>query len=124
MQIKNAATPEILGLRRAADKEESFKFTFETPAKVVTEGEIEYKEAYKFNKSVEALSKKVDSMNDLLDATPTSIKFRMHEDLERIYVQLVSQETDEVVREIPPEEFLNMVATMLKNAGLLVDKRI
>lgn len=66
----------------------------------------------------------IDSMNDLLSTTPTSIKFNMHKDLDRIYVQVVDQQTKEVVKEIPPEEFLDMVASMLKNAGLIVDERV
>lgn len=67
---------------------------------------------------------KIDSMNDLLSTTPTSIKFNLHEGLDRIYVQVVDLQTKEVVKEIPPEEFLDMVASMLKNAGLIVDERV
>lgn len=70
------------------------------------------------------IENQIDSMNDLLSTTPTSIKFNMHKDLDRIYVQVVDQQTKEVVKEIPPEEFLDMVASMLKNAGLIVDERV
>ena len=70
------------------------------------------------------IDNQIDSMNDLLSTTPTSIKFNMHKDLDRIYVQVVDQQTKEVVKEIPPEEFLDMVASMLKNAGLIVDERV
>lgn len=66
----------------------------------------------------------IESMNDLLETTPTSIKFNLHEDLDRIFVQVVDLQTKEVLKEIPPEEFLDMVASMLKNAGLIVDERI
>ncbi|TSB48336.1 flagellar protein FlaG [Alkalicoccobacillus porphyridii] len=74
--------------------------------------------------SLDTLEHKIESMNDLLSTTPTSIKFNLHKDLDRIYVQVVDLQTKEVVKEIPPEEFLDMVASMLKNAGLIVDERI
>lgn len=70
------------------------------------------------------LDQQVDSMNDLLLINNTKVKFHLHEDLGRMYVQLVSQDTDEIVKEIPPEHFLDLVASMLKHAGLLIDKKI
>ncbi|MFB4165230.1 flagellar protein FlaG [Alteribacillus sp. JSM 102045] len=48
----------------------------------------------------------------------------MHEDLDRIYVQVLERETEEVVREIPPEKFLDMVASMLEQVGILVDEQV
>ncbi|MCM2675693.1 flagellar protein FlaG [Alkalicoccobacillus plakortidis] len=75
-------------------------------------------------KALNDVENQIESMNDLLSTTPTSIKFNMHKDLDRIYVQVVDLQTKEVVKEIPPEEFLDMVASMLKNAGLIVDERV
>lgn len=70
------------------------------------------------------LQKQVDGMNKLLEGNHTSIKFNVHKQLERIFVQLIDRETDEVVRELPPEKFLDMMASMLEFAGLLIDKRV
>ena len=38
-------------------------------------------------------------------------------------VKVIDEGTDEIIREIPPEQILNMVAKMWELAGLLVDKR-
>ena len=39
-------------------------------------------------------------------------------------VQIINSETNEVVREIPPEKVLDMVARMWELAGIIVDRHI
>lgn len=70
------------------------------------------------------IEKQIHSMNELLLFNNTTLKFHLHEDLNRLFVQVINRDTEEVVKEIPPEKFLDMVAAMLKHAGLLVDKRV
>jgi flagellar protein FlaG len=38
-------------------------------------------------------------------------------------VKVIDINTREVIREIPPEKILDMVATMLEMAGIIVDER-
>ncbi|GAF65674.1 flagellar protein FlaG [Alkalihalobacillus trypoxylicola] len=124
MEIKPTSDAYSTFKAKAANEDQDFKFNFETPTSIVTEGEIKYKKNYQGAIPAEVLMKKVDSMNELLKSNLTTVRFNVHEDLERIYVQLINQDSDEVIKEIPPEEFLDMVATMLKNVGLIVDERI
>ena len=70
------------------------------------------------------LEKSAEGMNKFLELNFTSLKFQVHEDLDRLFVEIVDKNTQEVVREIPPKEFLDMVASMLDFVGLLVDKKI
>ncbi|GAE31552.1 flagellar protein FlaG [Alkalihalobacillus hemicellulosilyticus] len=70
------------------------------------------------------LEEQVEVMNDFLEVSQKSYKFHIHDDLNRLYVQVVDRQTEEVIREVPPEDFLDMFASMLKQVGLLVDKRI
>lgn len=39
-------------------------------------------------------------------------------------VKVVNTETDEVIREIPPEKILDMVAKMWELAGIMVDEKV
>ena len=66
----------------------------------------------------------VDGMNDFLLPMNVSIKFELHEELDRYFVKVVDSETDDVIREIPSEEFLNMYASMAEFMGLFVDRKI
>ncbi|WP_160169248.1 flagellar protein FlaG [Cytobacillus firmus] len=65
----------------------------------------------------------VDSMNKLLEVNLTSLKFNLHEETDRYYVEVVDQKTKEVVKEIPPKEFLDLMARITEFTGILMDKK-
>ena len=66
----------------------------------------------------------VEGMNNFLEPSNTTIKFELHDKLDRYYVKLVDRETKELVREIPPEKMLDMYAQMAEFMGFLVDEKI
>jgi len=66
----------------------------------------------------------VNGMNEFLKPKFTSLKFKLHEDLERYYVEVVDQDTQKVVREIPSKELLDMYAKMTEFLGLFIDKKL
>ncbi len=66
----------------------------------------------------------VNSMNDFLQPTHTSLKFQLHEKLQEYYVTIVDDKTKEVVREIPSKKLLDVYAAMTEFVGLMVDKKI
>ncbi|GGG13360.1 flagellar protein FlaG [Lysinibacillus alkalisoli] len=75
----------------------------------------------------EKLQDAVDSLNEFMKEhmpAPTASKFRLHEGLDRYYVQVVDAQTDEVVKEIPPEKLLNAFYEMQKLVGMIVDEKI
>ena len=51
------------------------------------------------------------------------MRFKYHEKINRVSIKIVDTKTDEVIREIPPEETMKMVEKMLEQAGILVDER-
>jgi flagellar protein FlaG len=53
----------------------------------------------------------------------TFCEFAYNEDTKRVSIKLVDDETKEVIKEIPPEETLEMIAKMWELAGILVDER-
>ena len=69
----------------------------------------------------------VDDLNKTVkQASPmhhTQISFKYHEDTNRISITVTDSDTDEVIREIPPEKTLDMLAKAWEMAGLLVDER-
>ncbi|NPV29191.1 MAG: flagellar protein FlaG [Firmicutes bacterium] len=52
------------------------------------------------------------------------LHFKIHEDTKRVMVQVIDEETDEVVNEVPPEKILNLVAEIWRLVGLLVDEKV
>ncbi|MFD0824974.1 flagellar protein FlaG [Neobacillus sp. M.A.Huq-85] len=67
--------------------------------------------------------KVIDSMNEFLRASNSHLKFQFHEDLQKYYAVIVDDQTNEVIKEIPPKKLLDMYASMEKYLGLLVDKK-
>ncbi|MDV2886266.1 flagellar protein FlaG [Alkalihalophilus pseudofirmus] len=119
MEIQHSTSSQLIDLSKKPAK------TIEnTPGELIQKGIEHVREERRNHYSKDLLDDQVESMNDLLKTNQTSVKFNVHEDLDRMYVQVVDLETEEVVKEIPPEQFLDMVASMLKHAGLIVDQRI
>lgn len=53
----------------------------------------------------------------------TKVEFSYHEETKRVSIKVMDKDTEEVIREIPPEETLEMIEKMWELAGLLVDER-
>ncbi len=66
----------------------------------------------------------VKSLNEFLKPAHTSLKFKLHEKLNEYYVTLINDDTNEVIREIPPKKMLDMYADVAKRLGIIVDKKV
>lgn len=75
-------------------------------------------------KKKEKLEEVVSGLNHFLEPAHTSIRFKMHEQLNKYYVVIVNDNTNEVVKEIPPKKLLDVYAAMAEHLGLLVDRKI
>ncbi|ATF16666.1 flagellar protein FlaG [Brevibacillus sp. HB1.4B] len=69
------------------------------------------------------LVREVDNLNKFMQSSTTHIKFTLHEKLNEYYVQVVNDQTKEVIREIPSKKVMDMVAKMHEMIGLLVDEK-
>lgn len=65
-------------------------------------------------KTVEQLNKKMQNSEAI---------FGIHDETNRVTIKIVDKETKEVIRELPPEKTLDMIAKAWELAGLLVDER-
>ncbi|UYZ14005.1 flagellar protein FlaG [Brevibacillus sp. WF146] len=73
--------------------------------------------------SKEQILKGIDSLNKFIQTTSTHLKFTFHEKLNEYYVQIVDDQTNEVIREVPSKKILDMVAKMHEMIGLLIDEK-
>lgn len=64
----------------------------------------------------------MDLLGRLLEESRRRLKFRVHEETGRFWVQVIDMETQEVLKEIPPERYLDLVARIWRLVGLLVDE--
>ncbi len=73
--------------------------------------------------SEDDLKVQVDLLNDTLRTFDKRLRFNIHTETEQIYTHVIDAETEEILREIPPEEVLDMVARLDEMVGLIVDER-
>ena len=73
--------------------------------------------------SPEKLKSAIADINKKIAPTQTQLQFAYHEKTHRISITVRDKETDKVIREIPPEKTLDMIAKSLELAGILVDEK-
>ena len=73
--------------------------------------------------SAEKVKDAISEINKKIAPTQTECSFKYHEKTHRISITVKDKETDKVIREIPPEKTLDMIAKTLELAGLLVDEK-
>jgi flagellar protein FlaG len=73
--------------------------------------------------SIEKLEESIEKLNSTAEAFNVSLKFSIDERTDRIVVKVVERGTEKVIREIPPEQVLNMVAQIQDLIGVFVDTR-
>lgn len=66
----------------------------------------------------------IEKSNHDLQMQNTSLKFSIHEKTKQIQVKVIDNTTNEVVKEIPAEKILDMVAAMLERTGIFMDKKV
>ncbi|WDH82237.1 flagellar protein FlaG [Paenibacillus urinalis] len=72
----------------------------------------------------EHLIQNIERAIKALEGPRTTLNISIHEKTRDIMVKVLNKETGELIREIPPEKTLDLVAKMMEIAGILVDKKI
>lgn len=54
----------------------------------------------------------------------TRCEYSYHEETNRVSIKVFNADTDEVIREIPPEKSLDMLQKMWEMAGILIDEKL
>jgi flagellar protein FlaG len=72
----------------------------------------------------EKIIEAIEKANESLVFQKTKLKFSIHDGTKEIMVKVIDENTDEVVREIPREKILDMLAKMWELAGLFIDEKV
>lgn len=77
----------------------------------------------RFTPSEKQVQEAVDSTNKELEKLQTNLRFSVHKQTKQIMIKIIDSNTKEVIKELPPEKLLDMVASMMERAGLIIDKK-
>jgi len=70
------------------------------------------------------VSEAVRRANRALEWAKRHFEYSVHEKTNTFVVRVYDSESDELIREIPPERILDLVARLWEIAGLIVDERV
>lgn len=71
--------------------------------------------------STEQIKKAVEQLNK--NMSHSEAVFGIHEATNRVTIKIIDKESKEVIKELPPEKTLDMIAKAWELAGILVDER-
>lgn len=69
----------------------------------------------------EKIKKAVEQLNK--NMSHSEAVFGIHEETNRVTIKIVDKDTKEVIKELPPEKTLDMIAKAWELAGILVDEK-
>lgn len=72
----------------------------------------------------EQLIKTIERAVKSLQGPQTTLEISVHEKTHDIMVKVLNKDTGELIREVPPEKTLDLVAKMMEIAGILIDEKI
>jgi flagellar protein FlaG len=73
--------------------------------------------------SDDELQKSIEKMFKALGGDSTSLKYEVYKATNTIMVKVIDNDTQKVIREIPSEKVLDMIASFSKSVGISVDKK-
>lgn len=89
------------------------------------DSEIKY-ESDKDNNQVnkEDIERVADQLNSKIESTNKGLKFFVHEATGQMAVKIIDKDTNEVIKEIPAKELLDLQAKIEDMVGILIDREI
>ena len=103
--------------------DELLKSRAETPARKPAKQQSQQYREQDANSLEKELIAAIEQANRTLQINNNKFNFSIHESTKEIIVRIIDAETEEVVKEIPPEEILDLIAKLWEMAGIVVDER-
>ena len=70
------------------------------------------------------LKEKINDMNNIMETLDEKLSFKLHDKTETIMTQIIDIKTKEVIKEMPPEEMLDLAAKIHEMVGLIIDEEV
>ena len=70
------------------------------------------------------LEDKINDMNDIMETLDEKLSFELHDKTDRIMTRIIDIKTQEVIKEMPPEEMLDLAAKIHEMVGLIIDEEV
>ena len=85
---------------------------------------LQEKKEYNQKELEKEVKESVKDVNEIVDQVKEGLSFQIHEDTEELMVQVIDVNTNEVIKELPPEEMLDLKARIHEMVGILIDEKV
>ncbi|MHC6179286.1 flagellar protein FlaG [Clostridium sp. JNZ X4-2] len=75
------------------------------------------------NITVKSAKDAADEVNKIMDETQTHLKFEVYGKFNDIVVQVLDDDTNKVIREVPPKKLIDMVEKFCEMSGFFMDEK-
>jgi len=72
----------------------------------------------------EDVERATDKLNRLMGLIDKRLRFDLNEESDQIMVRVIDQDTEDVLKEMPPKRVLELLHSLTDIAGLLVDQKV
>lgn len=96
----------------------------ETPIRNAKDMSLREKQGVNVSVAEGQLIRAIERAVKSLQGPQTTLEISIHEKTHDIMVKVLNKDTGELIREVPPEKTLDLVASMMEIAGILVDEKI
>lgn len=114
--VSKAAVQAINKLPAVGTKEGSVTATVNSSSGYTSDDKQKESEA----KRIKSL---VDGTNNRIRESRRRCEYSYHEEVNRVSIKVINSDTQEVIKEIPPEEALKTLEKIWEIAGILVDEK-
>ncbi|MFC0212901.1 flagellar protein FlaG [Paenibacillus chartarius] len=73
--------------------------------------------------SEEDVKRAIEKANRAIMGPPKKFEYSVHESTGNIVVKVINSETNEVLKELPPEKLLDIVDGIVESAGVIIDEK-
>jgi flagellar protein FlaG len=85
---------------------------------------LQEKKEYNQQELEDEVRESVKDVNEIVDKVKEGLSFQIHEDTEELMVQIIDVNTEGVIKELPPEEMLDLKARIHEMVGILIDEKV
>ncbi|WP_427338105.1 flagellar protein FlaG [Caloranaerobacter sp. DY30410] len=128
MRIQNSFSDMSIGFQNAnqnlrANSADEIEKVNNTAIDFDRDLSLSNKSDYELSVGERALIKAIEDANKKLLGVRSEVRFSIHEKTKEIMIKVINTETKEVIKEIPPEKILDMIAKFMEMSGIFVDER-
>jgi flagellar protein FlaG len=99
------------------------KITTDAAAAMLPVRELIHKDKSELSISDEIVVKAIEKANKAIEGVGKRFEYSVHKKTGDIIVKVINKDTNEVIREIPPEKIIDLVAKLQEIVGVIIDER-